>query len=262
MRIFDGIIQGNGQENNVEKRRHSGVLACNVFGPIAVPPSTPSFPSAIDAGTPGKKISQVTKLHIAKRGHVPSGEVSEKGRNFTNTFNTNQSARVQRILRDGSDPTISFGHNSCDIIWSLHNVLYSSLALWCLGLYSTLKSRKLSHSCETWSLYLPVMCWSHFFLQSFCSFCWCGAQRIGPTSRSVSWSLEISAGALVCSITPCLVQTRVFRSILLGLEVRMLRNTRGVGWGWRRGGGVLGPSYGLGSKAIPFFRINFLPFPD
>lgn len=36
----------------------------------------------------------------------------------------------------------------------------------------------------------------------------------------------------------------------------------GWGGGGEGGGGVLGPSYGLGSKAIPFFRINFLPFPD
>ena len=72
MLIVDGVVQSNGQKNNVKKRRQLCVLACDILGPIAVPDSLPSLPHWIS--TSGQIaceiVSQASQLCVTKGSHL------------------------------------------------------------------------------------------------------------------------------------------------------------------------------------------------
>lgn len=72
MLIVDGVIQSNGQKNNVKKRSQLCVLACDILGPIAVPDSLPSLPHWIS--TSGQIaceiVSQASQLCVTKGSHL------------------------------------------------------------------------------------------------------------------------------------------------------------------------------------------------
>lgn len=72
MLIVNGVIQSNGQKDNVKKRSQLCVLACDILGPIAVPDSLPSLPHWIS--TSGQIaceiVSQASQLCVTKGSHL------------------------------------------------------------------------------------------------------------------------------------------------------------------------------------------------
>lgn len=86
--IINSVIQSHGQERNVKKRSQFGVLACNVFGPVAVPDSLPSLPQRISSSRQIGRIivSKVTELCVSKGGHLLHFSLPSKSAKIIRSF--------------------------------------------------------------------------------------------------------------------------------------------------------------------------------
>lgn len=139
MLIVNGVIQSNGQKDNVKKRSQLCVLACDILGPIAVPDSLPSLPHWIS--TSGQIaceiVSQASQLCVTKGSHLLRSSLPQN----PNLSTSNYPRRYYLRLPSKDYYGLSISQNYC-FRWP-HNITHPSIFdKWRQNSYHSRKTRQ------------------------------------------------------------------------------------------------------------------------